>query len=56
MGSLDLEKTFFVVATSVFLIFHYSLLFDKGMALHLKRSESHLPTDALCQVWSKKAQ
>ena len=39
----------------VFLVFRYYFPFKKTMAIHLKKVESPLPKDALCQVWLKLA-
>ena len=38
---------------NVFWLFRNYLPMEKGEALHLFRLESHLLTDALCQVWLK---
>ena len=41
---------------NVFSLFRNYLPLEKGGALHLKKLESPLPKDALCQVWLKLAQ
>ena len=39
----------------VILLFRNYLPLEKGVALHLDKTESPLPKDALCQVWLKLA-
>jgi hypothetical protein len=41
---------------SVFLLFRYYLLLEKGYSLRLNKFESPPPKDDLCQVWLKLAQ
>jgi hypothetical protein len=41
---------------SVFLLIRYHLPLERGVALHMKNSESPLPKDDLCQLWLKFAQ
>ena len=38
-----------------FLLFRNYLPLEKGLALYLKKLESHLPKNVLCQVWLKLA-
>jgi hypothetical protein len=40
---------------SVFLLFCYYLLLERGNPLHLNKRKSNFPTDDLCQVWLKLA-
>ena len=40
----------------LFSLFRNNLPFEKGVALHLDKLESHLPRDTLCQFWLKLAQ
>ena len=56
---LKLAKWFwrrFLYFVNVFLLFRNYLPLEKGVALHLKKPESPLPKDALCQIWLKVAQ
>ena len=41
---------------SLFLLFPYYLLLEKGMAIHLNKIKSPSLKDALCQVWLKLVQ
>ena len=43
----------FLFSTMYFSLFRNYLPLEKGGALHLKKLESPLPKDALCQVWLK---
>ena len=42
---------YLIIFITVVLIFRDYLPLEKGGALHLKRLESSLPKDALCQAW-----
>jgi hypothetical protein len=46
----------FLKCFSVFLLFCYYLLLERGNSLHLIKLESPPPKDDLCQVWFKLAQ
>ena len=46
----------FLKFVNVFSLSPYNLPLEKGGALHLKKLESPLPMNALCQVWLKLAQ
>ena len=54
ISSVVLEKKIFTFV-NVFSLFLNDLTLEKGGALHLKKLESPLPKDALCQVWLKLA-
>ena len=41
---------------NVFLLFHYYLLLEKVVALHLNKTDFPSPKDAMCQVQLKLAQ
>ena len=56
IGSVVLEKNFFLNFVNVFSIFRHFLPLEKGGALHLNKLEYPSPKDALCQVWLKFAQ
>ena len=45
----------FLNVVNVFLLFHYYLPMEKGMAFHSNKLDFPLPKDALCQVWLKLA-
>ena len=53
IGSVVLEMKIFI---DVFLLFRNCVSFERGVALHLEKSESSSPKDALCQVWLTFAQ
>ena len=50
--SVVLEKKFLGLL-NLFLLFHYYLLLEKGVALHLYKLESPSPKNALYQFWLK---
>ena len=43
----------FLHFVNVILLFHNCFPLEKCGALHLNKSESHLPNDNLCQIWLK---
>jgi hypothetical protein len=49
-------RRWFLKIVSKFLLFRYCLPLGKGVVHHLYNSESSLPKDDLCQLWSKLAQ
>ena len=55
-GSVVLDKTIFFNYVNAFLLFHFNLPWQKGMALYLNKLESNSPMDDLCQVWLEMAQ
>ena len=56
IGPVVLEKKIFKFRQCFFSLFRNYLPLEKGMALNLKKLESTLPKNALCQVWWKLAQ
>ena len=56
LGSVVLEKKFFLILSMFFPYFCNYLPLEKGGALQLIKLESPLPKDALCQVWLNLAQ
>jgi hypothetical protein len=54
-GLLVLEKIFFFLKISVFLLFHYHLPLEKVYPIRLYKLVSPPPKDDFCQVWLKLA-
>ena len=50
------EEEYFLNFVNLFSLFLNYLPLEKGGALHLNKTESPSPKDALCQVWLKMAQ
>ena len=46
-------KRGFLNIFNIILLFHFTLPFEKGVALHLNKLESPPLKDVLCQVWLK---
>ena len=55
IGQVVLKKKIFLKFVNVVSLFPYYLPLEKGMALHLNKTEFPSPKDALCHVWLKLA-